>query len=190
MLLAHISDKSTYAKDLIDGYHNAFNNETDVKAYITGIDELAKVKDFDIYTILEEIEKDISPKQFVELVDEEKFNYDQYGLTCENKTLDHYLSNLSLDEWNNLTIIPYLYSKCLPLSSLQMKIEESLKNNNLNAKNAEILFSRLKELRKNNTINYRDYFDDRKLENLFNEANDDFKYDLLAMRLSRLNDFF
>lgn len=189
MLLAHISDKSTYAKDLIDGYHNAFNNETDVKAYITGIDELAKVKDFDIYTILEEIEKDISPKQFVELVDEEKFNYDQYGLTCENKTLDHYLSNLSLDEWNNLTIIPYLYSKCLPLSSLQMKIEESLKNNNLNAKNAEILFSRLKELRKNNTINYRDYFDDRKLENLFNEANDDFKYDLLAMRLSRLNDF-
>lgn len=39
-------------------------------------------------------------------------------------------------------------------------------NNNLNAKNAEILFSRLKELRKNNTINYRDYFDDRKLENL------------------------
>ena len=70
-----------------------------------------------------------------------------------------------------------------------MKIEESLKNNNLNAKNAEILFSRLKELRKNNTINYRDYFDDRKLENLFNEANDDFKYDLLAMRLSRLNDF-
>lgn len=189
VLLAHISDKSTYAKDLIDGYHNAFNNETDVKAYITGIDELAKVKDFDIYTILEEIEKDISPKQFIELVDEEKFNYDQYGLTCENKTLDHYLSNLSLDEWNNLTIIPYLYSKCLPLSSLQMKIEESLKNNNLNAKNAEILFSRLKELRKNNTINYRDYFDDRKLENLFNEANDDFKYDLLAMRLSRLNDF-
>ena len=133
VLLAHISDKATYAKDLIDGYHNAFNNETDVKAYITGIDELAKVKDFDIYTILEEIEKDISPKQFVELVDEEKFNYDQYGLTCENKTLDHYLSNLSLDEWNNLTIIPYLYSKCLPLSSLQMKIEESLKNNNLNA---------------------------------------------------------
>ena len=189
VLLSHISDKSSYVKDLIDGYHDAFTNETDVKAYIAGIDELAKVKEIDIHAILEEIEKEISPKQFVELVEEEKFDYDQYGLTCENETLDNYLSNLSIDEWNNLTIIPYLYSKCLPLSSLQMKIEEALKNNNLNATNAEILFSRLKELRKDKTINYQDYFNDRKLEELFNETTSDFKYDLLAMRLSRLNNF-
>ena len=44
VLMAKITDKSGYFRDLITGYHNSFDAETSVKDYMNGIDELGGVE--------------------------------------------------------------------------------------------------------------------------------------------------
>lgn len=189
ILLTHIKNKSFYVKELIRGYHHNFTEETDMKGYIDGIDALAEVEGVNLYPLLEKIKKEISPAQFIALVEDKEYNYMKYGITCTDSSLSEYLSNQQIEDWVRLQILPYLDRENYPLKSFKNKIEESLKENNLDVSNAEILFDKLKELRKDSTIQYNDYFTNDKLANLYNSASSDFKYDLIAMRLSALSNY-
>lgn len=189
-LLSHINNnRNGYLKDLIQGYHNSFTEETIVEDYISGIDELAEVDDIDIYSKLRIIKKEISPRQFVSLIENVGGKYKQYGLYVTDNELSTYLGALSIADWGKLSILPSLNRDDYPLDSFKEAISLALRNTNIKVSDAKILFSRLKELRKNKLINYHDYFSDSILENLFHNATDDFVYDAIAMRLSALTKF-
>ncbi len=185
-LLSHISNKSEYWKDLIRGYHSAMYDGTDMLGYIHGIDELAEVTEVDTYGRLKKVAKEITPKQFVELVSIGGNNYRCYGVICKDAKLSDYLASLELSDLDKLTILPFLNKKNYPMASFIEAIEAKLSVDGLEASTAKILFARLKEL-KTDKINCSDYFNDDTLDELFTSADDDFEADLLAMRLSRQN---
>ena len=190
ILLSHIEKKEEYVQDLISGYHSNFSEDTDILDYVEGIDNLAEVGEICIYDILSRSDKRVSPEQFITLVTATTDSYKQYGITCGDDELSEYLSNQDLKSWGNLTVVPYLNRDEYPLESFKSKIEENLKKNPAVGA-AEILFSRLKELRRSGaTINYKAYFSsDSFLDSLFNNADNRFKYDLIAMRLSASDRF-
>lgn len=189
VLLSHIQNKSQLLKDLIRGYHNNFSDETNVKDYLLGIDELANVEGVNLFAILDRVKREIAPKQFIELVANKHFDYKKYGLTCSDKQLSDYLSEQDLAYIERLTILPFLDSKEYRLDSFKEKIKEDLSSSSLDSSKAEILFTLLKESRDGKTINYRDYFDSSKLENLYNNTSSAFKYDLISMKLSELGSY-
>lgn len=190
ILLDHIKDKNNYWNALISGYHSAFDDTSDVKKYLGGIDELAQVMSFDVYGRLSRVKKEISPAQFIALVEDKENTYKQYGLTCSDTKLSEYLVGLTVEDWKNLSILPFLDRKNeYPLSSFVQAIEEKIRNANLQPSDAEILFDRLKEMKEGQTISYNSYFQNNKLESLFNSTKDDFRNDLMAMRISALDNY-
>lgn len=189
VLLLHIHNKSEYINDLISAYHAAFRDDSDVKEYIKGIDDLAEIEEVNLYDMLESLDKAISPNQFITLVEEVGEDYNQYGLTCNDDMLSKFLCEQDVNAWGTLKILPYLDKQEYPLATFEAKIEESLQASSLGVEQAKILFTRLKELKKNSRINYKVYFPNSTLDVMFNNAKDDFKYDLIAMRLSAFEEF-
>lgn len=186
VLLSHINNKSEYLEDLIHGYYHSFTDETNVDDYILGIDELATVKGVDLYSMLEKTKKEVSPQQFITLVEKECENYKRYGLFATDTALSEYLKTLEMKDLGALSILSSLNRSEYPLVSFKEKIEGELRRNNLKIADAKILFSRLKELRNGDLINYKYYFQNNILDSLFRSSTDEFKYDIIAMRLSAL----
>ena len=188
ILMTKIMDKSGYFRDLIKGYHNSFAPETSVEDYIKGIDELGSVESIDIYGRMSRLKKEISAKQFVELVEIAGEKYKQYGMTCPDNTLSDYIAGLEISDWQNLRIVPILDRNEFPLGSFKDKIEEAIPVNASDAAVEKILFARLKEL-VSGTIDYTKYLNDNQIAQLFNNADEEFKADLIAMRISRYDAF-
>lgn len=189
ILLTHIADKFGYYKDLIYGYHKSLNVKTDIYKYAEGIDELASIEGFDIYSRLIKVKKEILPNQFISIVEEKKNNYKRYGLTCSDNVLSKHLAEQDIQDWESLKALPFLDKKEYPLKSFITAIETQLGTNNQNSTNAEILFTRLKELKNDNLINYRQYFSEEQLWKFYSDASDNFRADLVAMRLSSFNNY-
>lgn len=186
VLMAKISDKTGYYKDLIKGYHNSFVAESSVEDYMKGIDELASVEGIDIYGRMSKLKKEITAKQFVELVERGGKRYKQYGMTCPDSTLSDYLAGLEISDWQNMMVVPILDRKEYPLTSFKGKIEEAIRANASDAAIEKILFARLKEL-EIDIIDCTKYLNDNQIARLFNSADEEFKADLTAMRISRFD---
>lgn len=186
VLMAKISDKTGYYKDLIKGYHNSFVAESSVEDYMKGIDELASVEGIDIYGRMSKLKKGITAKQFVELVERGGKRYKQYGMTCPDSTLSDYLAGLEISDWQNMMVVPILDRKEYPLTSFKGKIEEAIRANASDAAIEKILFARLKEL-EIDIIDCAKYLNDNQIAQLFNSADEEFKADLTAMRISRFD---
>lgn len=191
ILLERVSDrKKEYWKDLIRGYHTSISQDTDIHDYINGINELSQTNYHEGLAVLSRLRREISPEQFVILIDETGEDYRKYGLTCSDSELSGYLEKQDIKMWANLKMIPYLDRKEYPLVSFKHAVENQLKNVGSDFNNAHTLIYRLKEL-ETNAIDYTKYFNDSTLEYFYNAcpSDDDFKYDLMAMRLSRMNSF-
>lgn len=188
VLMDKVTDKSGYFRDLITGYHNSFVAESSVESYMKGIDELGSVEGIDIYGRMPKLRKEITAKQFVELVEKAGTKYKQYGMTCPDNTLSDYLAGLEISDWQKLMIVPILDRKEFPLGSFREKIEESIPANASDAAVEKILFARLKELLAG-TIDCTKYLNDNQISQLFNTADEEFKADLIAMRISRYDAF-
>lgn len=188
VLMDKISDKSGYYRDLITGYHNSFVAESSVESYMKGIDELGSVDGIDIYGRMSKLKKEISAKQFVELVEKGGKKYKQYGMTCSDNTLSDYLAGLEISDWHNIKIVSTLDRKEYPLDSFKRKIEEVISANASDPAIEKMLFARLKELVVG-TIDSTQYLNDNQIAQLFNVADEEFKADLVAMRISRFETY-
>ena len=188
VLMDKISDKSGYYRDLITGYHNFFVADSSVESYMKGIDELGSVDGIDIYGRMSKLKKEISAKQFVELVEKGGKKYKQYGMICSDNTLSDYLAGLEISDWHNIKIVSTLDRKEYPLDSFKRKIEEAISANASDSAIEEMLFARLKELVVG-TIDCTQYLNDNQIAQLFNVADEEFKADLVAMRISRFETY-
>lgn len=188
VLMAKISNKIEYYKELIKGYHNSFVAESSVEEYMKGIDELGSVDGVEIYGRVSKLKKEISAKQFVELVEKGGEKYKQYGMTCPDNTLSDYLAGLEVSDWQDIKIVPILDRDEYSLGSFKEKIEESIPANASDVAVVKMLFARLKEL-VIGTIYCAKYLNDNQIAQLFNTADEEFKADLIAMRISRYDAF-
>lgn len=188
-ILSHIKEQKEYLSYLLPGYLNAIKEDSDIMAYADGIDELASVEGIDLYNILSKKHVEISAMQFVELVEKKKDGYKRYGLICNEHKLSEYLTGMGINGWGQLSIIPSLDSEDYALNEFTQTIEDAIKKLSTDSKSAKILFARLKELKNDTIIKYTNYFGHTVLEQLYRSADQEFKVDLMAMRLSSLNSF-
>lgn len=186
ILLKHISEKKEYYAHLLTVYHANIYDGFDLQNYINGIDKLHEFiseedrKISDRKTI-------ISPKQYLQLVESRKDNFEEYGLVVEDEKMDDYLVNLDVNKLADMKLYPLLKNEVeLPIYKEQIKqlVAENVSNIQIETK----LLYRLKEIVEDNRpIDISIYLNDNDIYNMLNAlSKDDELYpDVLSMAISR-----
>jgi hypothetical protein len=142
----------------------------------------------DIYNILEVSGiKYIDAESFTSLVKEAKENYKNYKVSTTNDELIEYLNTLNTIGIENAEFIKYIIDD-FDFVGFKNKLEELIETNKADVNVLAVLFKRLKQVSiKPLEIELADV----DIYNLFLGVNDtqDFYYDIVAMRLSKLNNF-
>lgn len=186
ILLKHISEKKEYYAHLLTVYHANIYDGFDLQNYINGIDKLHEFiseedrKISDRKTI-------ISPKQYLQLVESRKDNFEEYGLVVEDEKMDDYLVNLDVNKLADMKLYPLLKND-VELPRYKEQIKQLVAENTSNIQIETKLLYRLKEIVKNNRpIDISIYLNDNDIYNMLNAlSKDDELYpDVLGMAISR-----
>ena len=186
ILLKHISEKKDYYAHLLTVYHANIYDGFDLQNYINGIDKLHEFiseedrKTSDRKTI-------ISPKQYLQLVESRKDNFEEYGLVVEDEKMDDYLVNLDVNKLADMKLYPLLKNE-VELPRYKEQIKQLVAKNTSNIQIETKLLYRLKEIVKNNRpIDISIYLNDNDIYNMLNAlSKDDELYpDVLGMAISR-----
>lgn len=186
ILLKHISEKKDYYAHLLTVYHANIYDGFDLQNFINGIDKLHEFiseedrKTSDRKTI-------ISPKQYLQLVESRKDNFEEYGLVVEDEKMDDYLVNLDVNKLADMKLYPLLKNE-VELPRYKEQIKQLVAKNTSNIQIETKLLYRLKEIVKNNRpIDISIYLNDNEIYNMLNAlSKDDELYpDVLAMAISR-----
>ncbi|MBR6161463.1 MAG: ATP/GTP-binding protein [Bacteroidales bacterium] len=181
ILLKRITEKDEYLQTIVSALCD--DPDIDVLGYYNSI-RLLSEDGFDPFTYLHE--KEYSPESFIYFVEQAKGDYKRYKIICDQKELDKYLSKLDVKELDTLSAIPYIkndYGLSPYLNHLETLVDSS-KNNK---ENIAVLYTRLKELERPVSKKLPDVL----IQVFFNQIKDTevFYYDLICMRISRLNNF-
>ena len=186
ILLKHISEKKEYYAHLLTVYHANIYDGFDLQNYINGIDKLHEFiseedrKISDRKTI-------ISPKQYLQLVESRKDNFEEYGLVVEYEKMDDYLVNLDVNKLADMKLYPLLKNE-VELPRYKEQIKQLVAENTSNIQIETKLLCRLKEIAVDDKpIDISDYINDNEIYNMLNAlSKDDELYpDVLAMAISR-----
>lgn len=183
--------KIIWLQKIIHDYYEIreFNSKTFSKS-IDSLDSFLKENklDINIFDYLKEYETKI--EDFTDFLKYKKSNFSDYKIETDFEVLDYNLSEIEdISKFEDIEYIPYLKGY-YDFDEYQNNLKEKIKNNTSNVRSESILFKRLKEVQKE-TIKIEKLLTDTQIYSLFNSSgtNDDFYYDLIAMRLSRLTEF-
>lgn len=176
------NDKEEYLKTIVLGLSNI--QEFDAISFYSSIKQLSEIDGIDPYRFLSE--KEIEADSFISYVELAKENFSKYLLTCRQDNLDKYFSELDVEQLSNLKAIPYIKDK-FDITSFKTQLEKLYDLNLNNLTNIKIIYNRLKEIERP----IRKSLADEKIYSHFSstDSNDDFYYDLICMRIARLNKF-
>ena len=186
ILLKHISEKKDYYAHLITVYHANIYDGFDLQNYINGIDKLHEFipeeerRIYDFETI-------ITPKQYLQLVENRKDNFDEYGLVVDDGSLDEYLANLDVDKLSNMKLYPFVKND-VEIPRYKEKIKQQFIANTSNIQIETKLLRRLKEIVVDDRpIDISDYISDNEIYNMLNamSKSDELYPDVLSMAISR-----
>lgn len=182
VLLNNITQKEELLKLLIFIFSN--HKEFNVVEYYNSINQISEIEGIDPFEHLQE--KEVEPSEFIIFVEESKDSFLNYKISCNSEELDKYLSELEIERLSNLTAIPYIKNN-YDISSYQTHIESLVESNFNNKDNIKILYERLKEIESP----IRKTLPDNQIHAYFNATkdSDEFYYDLICMRIARLNNF-
>ncbi|GAA4443544.1 P-loop NTPase fold protein [Pontibacter saemangeumensis] len=140
----------------------------------------------DIYNLLKP--KTTTIEDFILLVKNKKDQYTKYQVSVNASDLDKYLSELEVEDLDDIAFIKHLTST-YNFKNFENSIKESIKANKSDKANLNLLFNALK-LIADSTIGI--LLEDSEIYTLFTQSKseEDFYYDLVAMRLARGNDFY
>lgn len=191
VLFAHLQ-KEELADRLVKGYLSIEDEKWEPKRYVEAIDKLKENNDI-IDQKLTEYQREVNPRLFLELLKYTEDDYEDYGVNCGLGELDEYLAGIERKDVISLNVIPHVkLTKDQKLESYKAKLEQWIgESSGLDADEMGGLFARLKEVA-NKPIDFKGYFSEVNLFRKWNEissSNSPFKYDLLAMRIARRNDF-
>lgn len=186
ILLKHISEKKDYYVHLITVYHANIYDGFDLQNYINGIDKLHEFipeeerRIYDFETI-------ITPKQYLQLVENREDNFDEYGLVVDDGSLDEYLANLDVDKLSNMKLYPFIKND-VEIPRYKEKIKQQFIANTSNIQIETKLLRRLKEIVVDDRpIDISDYISDNEIYNMLNamSKSDELYPDVLSMAISR-----
>ena len=182
ILIQHISNKKEYLKKLVTGFYNL--PDFDVINYYNSIWQLSEIKDINPFEFL--AEKKVDAESFIKFVELAKETYNQYKIVCEHGKLNEYLSGLNVDQLSSLRAIPFIKSD-YDLTAYSSHLASMVDANNGKKESIKTIYKRLKEIER--PVAKR--LDDAQIQSFFSstKGTDDFYYDLICMRISRLNKF-
>lgn len=182
ILIGNITQKDEYLHTLINAFY--YLQDFDVNKYSDSILQLSEIEGIDPFNCLPE--KEVEADTFIKFVEHTKDSFKQYKIVCGQEKINTYLSGLNVDRLSTLSIIPILksdYDLTVYSEHLKSVIDENLNNKG----RIETIYSRLKEVEKPITK----ILPDTQIHSFFTSTNDseDFYYDLICMRMSRLMNF-
>lgn len=182
ILIQHIAEKDEYLNKLIAAFHKLPNiNAID---YYNGIQQLSEIEGINPFNYLNK--KEVDAEYFIIFIEEAKTDYGKYKIMCDKDKLNEYLSNLNIEQLSKLTAIPYI-KKEYDLQAYAERLNE-LFDSYMNDKDViKIICDRVKEIERP----IRKQLSDDIICNYFNSTkeDDEFYYDLICMRLAKLNNF-
>lgn len=189
VLLTQISSKykETWLRQIINILLNQTKEFNSVK-YAKAIDDLDKTIKDNSFTI--EVHKllpvkNVVPEIFLELIKDKKEQYKQYKIITNKTDLDKYLSEQDITYLEDVSNLQYLKLD-FSFNQFVKSIKEKIEANKSNSQNLTFLFKALKTV-SNSRPEVGVLLTDAEIYTLFTQSTEeqDFYYDLLAMRLAR-----
>lgn len=185
ILLKNIS--SHYKKAWLNTIINSLfeNKEFDAVVYsniITELNDFIKSNSIEI-NIFELLKtKNVSVENFIPLVINKEDKYKDFKISCNEQELDKHLSAITVEKLEETYFAKHLTSN-FKLNAFETSLKEKITSNKSVKDNLAKLFKVLKYISKN-TIGL--LLTDAEIYNLFpqSSSNEDFYYDLIAMRLA------
>lgn len=129
-------------------------------------------------------------QDFINFIGKAKSEYSKYKIKTDQKELNDYLIALEIPKLKEVDYIPHL-TKEYSFIAFTKKLEELIKANapNNDKEIMSVLYSRYKEVNKEKPL--KEKLEDSNIYTLFTNSteNEDFYYDLIAMRIARLSSF-
>ena len=187
VLFSHLYDKNL-AQQLVQGYHSIPDDKWDAKRYVEAIDKLNANNDI-VIQVLGANTREVTPKLFLDLLTYTKSNYEDYGVSCDLTKLDEYLSGLEQKEAIEIHALPYVeFDADDDFPNFKKQLTEWISETaGSDAYTIGNLFTRLKEI-SSKPLHFSDYFGDAAIVSCWNQIDadeDEFRFDLLAMRIAR-----
>jgi hypothetical protein len=188
ILLSRISSNDQYLESVLhDLISNPAFSATEYYQSINEIDKRFK-ETLSVFSKLKP--RQTSVPDFLAFVHIAKSEYAKYKVKVDQKELNDYLTDLEIPKLKAIVILPYLKAE-YSLLSFTKKIEELIiryePDNDTEV--MDILFTRYKEVSDENPLPVK--LSDSSIYSLFVglEADNDFYYDMIAMRIAKLEGF-
>lgn len=134
--------------------------------------------------------KQTNVQDFIDFISKAKSDFLKFKITTNSKELNDYLITLDITKLKEVEILPYL-AKEYSFIAFTKKLEDLIKVNapNIDKEVMSVLYSRYKEASQEKPL--KEKLDDATINSLFAISTDqeDFYYDLIAMRISRLANY-
>lgn len=194
LLLKHISivKSKTYLNKILKELRS--NKEFDAIEFSNIIDSLNKFLegeriDIDLNKIIDGLQpKSVSAESLINLIALKEDNFYNYKLESNDNDVNTYLISLDIEKLRNIKFLPKLLSK-YKLDGFKEELEIKIQANKSSGfSTLNILYSRLKEIAEK-PINIG--LTDAEIYSIFTSTptNEEFYYDLVCMRISKLNKF-
>ncbi|MBC7653062.1 MAG: hypothetical protein H7098_01150 [Oligoflexus sp.] len=194
LFLKHISiDKSkTYLNKILKELR--LNEEFEAIEFSNIVDGLNKFLegekiDIDLNEIIEGLKpKSVPAESLMNLIALKEDNFYNYKLESDNNDVNSYLINLDVEKLRNIKFLPKLLPK-YKLGGFKEELEIKVQAYKSSAfSNLQILYSRLKEISEKPITMW---LNDQEIYTLFSQTppSEEFYYDLVCMRIARLNKF-
>lgn len=193
ILLIRISQehKEKFIKGIINNLLN-HTDEFDTIKYAQAVDDLEKVLSensfsIDIYKLL--TYKEVVPKNFLELVKSKKEKYTKYKIASDKESVDKYLSEQDLSFIGSSDYLVHLKSD-YQYTQFVESIKEKVNEEKASTTNLAILLNALKIV-SNSNPKIKILLSDSEIYSLYSKLgeDEDFYYDLIAMRLVKGTSF-
>lgn len=191
VLLTHISNyyKQSWVEKICNNLLSA--SKFEAVDYAKSIDKLQQVilnNKFDINVFNLISNKEIKAHAFISLVHEKNKNYEDYRLITTNEELNDYLSKLDVNELSNIDCLKFIRNK-FEWERFSQSLVEKISKNKSDLSSLSVIF-KLRKIIDDRPLKF--ILTDQEIYELFIQPQakeQNFYYDLIAMRIARGNEF-
>ncbi len=185
ILITKITKKEQYLKQILQEFANSSSFK--IEDYFLSLNHLLNLE---IGLSIQDyfVQKEVIPEDYITFIELAKDDYQLYNITCNVKELDTYLSKQPSDSLKLLEAFKYIeIDNKEQFSGYETNITSIINSNPNDEKTVPLMYERLKELDYPVTHN----LSDSAIVTLFSklQPEEDFYYDLICMRISRLATF-
>ncbi len=182
ILINNITKAKQYTQKIIKDFYEAAN--FDAVLYHHSIEKLVDNRTTDPLEFIKQ--KTIMPHEFVEYVRAVGTHYKDYNIVCDVNELDEYLSKLGVVDLGKLSTVSMMFEEYQKLDKYKLHLEEIIEGNINDLAIVSMCYNLLKQIDKTGKIKR---LTPEQVYPLFNNCDEDneFRYDLLAMRLAQYN---